>query len=78
MYGMISSWSTHEKLTCSSIWKITRLSYYKVEAKLFFFIVTDGSYQLITSTERIEMNFLLVKFKGMLYRRYRRVKNCMM
>jgi hypothetical protein len=37
MYGMISSWSTHEKLTCTSIWKITRLSRYKVVAKLLFF-----------------------------------------
>jgi hypothetical protein len=40
-----------------------------------FFIVTGGSCQPITSTEKTEMT-LLAELKEMLYRRFRQVKNC--
>jgi len=44
---------------------------------LFFFIVIHASCQRIIRVERIEKTYLLAELKGMLYRHYRRVKNCM-
>jgi len=47
-------------------------------SKMFFFTITSGSCQLITSSERIERTSLLIELKGMLHRRFFRMRNCMM
>ena len=77
--GMVSSWSTHEKLACPCYKKNNKAFTLTNNGKTsFFFIATNGSCHRITSTERIKMTSLLVELKRMFHHWYRRVKNCMM
>ena len=74
-YGMLSGWSTHEKLACSYCMENNKAFTITNGGKTFFFIVTVVSCHRITGTEMIS---LLVELKRMLHPRVFSVKNCMM
>ena len=65
-YGMVSSWSTHEKLACPYCMENNKSFTLTHGGKAYFFIAINSSCQLITSTERIEKTSLLVEMKEML------------
>jgi hypothetical protein len=64
-YGMVFSWSTHEKLACPYCMENNKAFTLINDDKLSFFTATNGSYQRITSSAR---NSLLAELKGMLHR----------
>jgi len=77
-YGMLSSWSTYEKLACSYCMENNKEFTLPNGGKSFFFIVTVVSCHIITGTERTEKISLLAELKMMLHPRVFLVKNCMM
>jgi hypothetical protein len=76
MYGIVSGWSTHEKLACPYYMENNKTFTLTNIGKTSFFIVIDGSCQQITSIEKKKTS-LLVKLKGMLHCWYHRVRNCL-
>jgi len=52
MYGIVSGWSTHEKLACPYYMENNKTFTLTNIGKTSFFIVIDGSCQQITSIEK--------------------------
>jgi len=76
-YGMVSGWSTHEKLAYPYCMKNNKAFMLTNDDKASFFTVTDVSCQRITSTKRTKMSFLLVELKRLLHHCIFQMKNCM-
>jgi len=78
-YGMVSGWSTHEKLACPYCMENNKASTLTNGGKAsFFFTVTVISCRRITGIERTQMISLLEELKRMLHPRVFPVKNCLM
>jgi hypothetical protein len=77
-YGMVSGWSTHEKLACLYCMENNKAFTLTNRGKAFFFTVTVVSCHRITGTERTEMISLLAKLKRILHPCVFLVQNCMM
>jgi len=76
-YGMVSGWSTHEKLACPYCMENNKAFTLTNGGKAFFFAITVVSCQRITGTERTKRISLLAELKRMLHPRVFLMTNCM-
>jgi hypothetical protein len=77
-YGMLSGWSTHEKLACPYYMENNKAFTLANGSKAFFFYCHRRFLPLLTGIERTEKISLLAELKKMLHPRVFLVKNCMM